>query len=222
MCYSPEADLMAGLVIGVLGVDALRHVDRRRDLPIAALPVVLAVHQTIEAAAWWGLEGDVPPILGSLAITAYLLIALVVLPVMVPYAVMRTEPDRRVRTTMAVFVGLGLLVSSVVLFGLMTNPYDAAIGGRFINYETTVPGGGLITALYAVAVCTPFLLSSHRRLVVFGMINIPVVIILALFLSTGLISLWCVWAAVGSVVIVRHLREPAASRFETPSGVTTA
>jgi multisubunit Na+/H+ antiporter MnhB subunit len=94
---------------------------------------------------------------------------------------------------------------------LATNPHSATIGGRFIAYETTTPGGGLTAGLYGVAVCVPFLMSSHRRLVIFGMANIPVLVLLSVLLSTGLISLWCIWAAVWSVVIARHLRDSSAA-----------
>ena len=77
MCYSPEADLMAGLVVGAIGIDALRHVKRREELALAALPLVLATHQAIEAFAWWGLEGKVSPTAGSAAVTVYLAVGLV-------------------------------------------------------------------------------------------------------------------------------------------------
>ena len=42
MCYSPEADVVAGLMVGAIGIDAVRHVDDRRYLPLAAVPLVLA------------------------------------------------------------------------------------------------------------------------------------------------------------------------------------
>ena len=213
---------MAGLVVGAIGIDALRHVKRREELALAALPLVLATHQAIEAFAWWGLEGKVSPTAGSAAVTVYLVIGLVALPALVPYAVMRTEPVESVRRTMAGFVVLGAIVATVVLSGLITNPYGAEVGGRFIDYSTTIAGGGLTTGAYAVAVCAPFLLSSHRRLVIFGAVNIPVVALLAMLLSTGLISLWCVWAAIASVVIARHVRDSSPDRQQLPSRTTSA
>jgi len=54
VCYSPEADLIAGLVVGAFGVDALRHADDRGEMALAAVPLVLAAHQLIEAVAWLG------------------------------------------------------------------------------------------------------------------------------------------------------------------------
>jgi hypothetical protein len=220
MCYSPEADLVAGLVVGAAGVDALRHVDDRRDLALAAVPLVLAAHQLIEAVGWWGLQDRVPEMAGTLAIGAYLVIAMGVVPALVPYAVMRTERDPTRRRGMIPLVVLGAVVSVVLLFALASGPYGASIGGRYIAYETTLPWSGAIAVSYVVAVCAPLLLSTHRRLVLFGVINIPIVIGLATLLSAGFISLWCVWAAVSSIVITRHIREQSAMTYGERSAAT--
>ena len=57
MCFSVEADVAIGLAVGVVGVDALRHVTRPQQWPLAALPIVFAAHQLNEAFVWWGLDG---------------------------------------------------------------------------------------------------------------------------------------------------------------------
>lgn len=220
MCYSPEADLVAGLVVGAAGVDALRHVDDRRDLALAAVPLVLAAHQLIEAVGWWGLQDRVPELAGTLAIGAYLVIAMGVVPALVPYAVMRTERDPTRRRRMIPLAVLGAVVSVVLLFALASGPYGASIGGRYIAYETTLSWSGAIAVSYVVAVCAPLLLSTHRRLVLFGVINIPIVIGLATLLSAGFISLWCVWAAVSSIVITRHIREQSAMTYSERAAAT--
>ena len=220
MCYSPEADLVAGVVVGAAGIDALRHVDDRRDLALAAVPLFLAAHQLIEAVGWWGLQDRVPEMAGTLAIGAYLVIAMGVVPALVPYAVMRTERDPTRRRLMVPLVALGACVSMVLLFALSSGPYGATIGGRYIAYETTLPLTGAVGAGYVIAVCAPLLLSTHRRLVLFGVINIPVVLGLTALLSAGFISLWCVWAAVSSIVVTRHIREQSSKSYSDRSAAT--
>ncbi len=212
MCYSPEADLVAGLVVGAVGIDALYHADDRRRKTLAAIPLLLAAHQLMEAVAWWGLEGQGSRAAGDVAVSVFLLIALVVVPSVVPFAVMRSEPNLRRRRRMVPFVVLGIAVAAVRLMGMATNPYGAAIGGRYIAYETVILGGGLTVALYGLAVCVPFLMSSQRRLVIFGLANVAALMVLSALLTSGLISLWCVWADVSSVVIALHIREISATR----------
>jgi hypothetical protein len=206
MCYSPEADVIAGLVVGAVGIDAVRHVDDRRYLPLAAVPLVLAAHQVIEAVAWWGLRGDVAIEVRDVAISLYLVIALGVVPVLVPFAAMWCEPNSRRRRLMEPFVALGLCVGFVLVAGLATGPYGASIGGRFIAYDITVPAGGVLALCYAVAVCIPLMASSHTRLRILGWLNVPAFALLSLLLAEGLISLWCIWAAVTSVVVAADLR----------------
>ena len=221
MCYSPEADLMAGLVVGAVGMAALRHADRPRDRALAAVPLVFAGHQLIEAFAWWGLEGSVSPEVGHVAVTVFLVVALGVVPVLIPYAVWRTEPVHGRQARMFPFVLLGVGVSAVLLFGMIANPHGAVIGGRYIAYQTTTPGGGVTAGLYGLSVCAPLLMSSHRSLFVFGVANVGAVIALSSLLSVGLISLWCIWAAVWSLVISRHLRESSAAPARYTSRVIT-
>jgi len=219
MCYSPEADLVAGVVVGAIGIDALRHVDDKRDRALASVPLVLAAHQLIEAVGWWGLQDRVPEAAGTLAIAAYLVIAMGVVPGLVPYAVLRTERSPTRQRLMVPFVALGVAVCAVLLFALSTGPYGASIGGRYIAYETTLPWSGAIAVAYVIAVCTPLLLSSHQRLVMFGVINVVIVIGLATLLANGFISLWCVWAAISSVVVTGHIREQSAARYTEGTAV---
>ncbi len=65
MCFSPEADFTAAAVVGVVGVATLRLVREPRDLLIAALPLLFALHQFVEGFVWLGLQGDVSSGLGD-------------------------------------------------------------------------------------------------------------------------------------------------------------
>ncbi|MFE2252060.1 DUF6629 family protein, partial [Streptomyces lavendulae] len=78
MCWSTAADLMAGTVVAAVGVVCVARVRRARDLPVAALPLLLGAHQLIEAAVRDAGGGCGP------ATTAWAVIALPVLPVWVP------------------------------------------------------------------------------------------------------------------------------------------
>ncbi|HZJ48887.1 MAG TPA: DUF6629 family protein [Acidimicrobiia bacterium] len=212
MCFSPEADIVAGLLIAAVGVDALRHVDHRRDLAIASVPLVLAAHQLIEAVAWWGLDGRTQDPATRVAITTYLVIALGVIPILIPWAVMRTEQDPTRRAMMKPFVLLGIGVAVVLVTSLIASPYGATIADLYIDYEVDVIGGGITAGAYALPVCVPLLMSSSRRLVIFGVLNVLAASVLSALLVMGVISLWCVWSAASSVVIAWYLRGPSVAR----------
>jgi hypothetical protein len=209
LCFSPEVDVAAGIVVGILGIDALRHTTDRRYFGLALIPVVLGVHQMIEAVAWWGLQGKVDAATGESAITLYLVLAFVLVPLLVPVAIIGVEPDVTRRRWMVPSLVAGCVAASVLALALAEGPVRAAIGGRYIAYSVQVEQGGLVVLLYVVATCVPLLLSSHRRMVIFGAANIVVVAGLSWLQATALISLWCAWAAIGSIVIAAYVRSAA-------------
>lgn len=209
MCLSAEVDLVAGLVIGAAGVDAVYHAENRKELAVAALPVVLGAHQLIEAVAWWGLQGRVSEMVGEVAVWVYLLLAFGLLPVYVPAAMALLEPDRDRRRAMLHLTVLGAAVSLVLVATMIQGPVEAAIGGRYIAYTIGLSQVGLVIGGYALATCGSLLLSSHQVIVRFGQFNVVAVAILTWLNTTGFASLWCAWAAVASLGIAFGLRSGA-------------
>ena len=205
MCFSPQADLVTGVAVGVVGVDALRHVSNRRELPLASLPMLFAAHQLIETFVWWGLDGHVAWSVARVAIYAYLVIAFV-LPVVVPLCVLAVEPSPRHREVMTLCVGLGAGVAAVLLVGLAQGPVGAHDAGHRIAYEIGGSPGVVLEVLYVVATCGALLASSSRAIRVFGVANLVAVTVLAVLTTGNIASVWCAWAAISSVAIAWHLR----------------
>jgi len=172
---------------------------------VAALPLVFGVHQLIEALTWWGLDARIPGSVGRAATWAYLVIAFL-LPLLVPVAIVLIEPDSRRRRVVVPLAALGAAVSVILLLELFSGPVTAEIDGLYVAYDVSLDYGGQITALYVIATCGPLLASTSTRLVVFGILNLAAVAVLAWLMATGVISLWCAWAAVTSIVILIHLR----------------
>lgn len=208
MCFSVEADLALGVAVGVVGVDALRHVSRPAQVPLAALPLVFAAHQLNEAFVWWGLEGTLSATAARVAAWLYLLVAFS-FPVLVPLAVALVEPDRARRRVMRAFGAVGAVVSAVLVAALVSGGPNASIQDLHISYSVDVRYGSQLAAVYVLATCGGLLASSDRRIVLFGVCNLVAVTVLGWFLMSGVISLWCAWAAVLSVLIAGYLRGPA-------------
>jgi hypothetical protein len=221
MCFSPEMDIAAGVVVGSVGLAALRHVDRPQDLPLASLPVLFGAHQLTEAFVWWGLRDEVSASTGHAALWLYMLFAFVVLPMLAPVAVLLVEPDARRRRVMGGGAVVGALVASVYLAALLQGPIGATINGHTLVYDTGVPYGGPLAAVYVVATLAALVSSSHRQIAMFGAANVVVVPILVLLSTRAFTSLWCLWAAVASVVIADHLGRGASAGQEPPEGTRT-
>lgn len=218
MCFSPEVDLVAGLVIGAAGIDAMRHTDDKREMGVAALPVLLGAHQLVEAVAWWGLRGRVAASAGDVAVWVYLLFAFGVLPAYVPAVIARLEPDPVRARAMRHLALIGAAVSLVLVAAMVRGPVEASIGGRYIAYEITLSHGGLIVAAYVAATCGALLASSYRIVVRFGMFNLVAVGVLFWLNTTGFASLWCAWAAMASLGIAIRIRSGSLAAEPERSG----
>jgi hypothetical protein len=195
------------LVICAIGVDAVRHIHQRRDfLALAWIPVLLGVHQFIEALVWLWLQGHVPRGIGHVALWAYLLIAFVVLPVFVPLSVIALEPTRRRKRMMLPFASLGAAVAAVLLIAMVRGPVGVRLAPHHLAYSLRLPDGLWIVALYVVAVCGPLLVSGYRNVALFGIVNLVAVVVIARLTVSGFASVWCGWAAISSAAITLHCR----------------
>lgn len=212
MCFSATADVVGGVVIGAIGIDVLRHVaGRRRYVPLAALPLLFAAHQLVEAFVWWGLQGHVPAALGHVAAWAYLVFAFVVLPVLVPVAILVLEPRGWRRLSMVPFAVLGATVAGLLLAAMIRGPVTATLGRHYIAYSTDLGAGRFVVMLYVIATCGALVLSGIRDVARFGVVNLAAVALLAGLTIDGFASLWCAWAAVASAAFAIHLRFASSS-----------
>ena len=94
MCFSAEADFVSGAIIGAIGVATLSQVESPRQVPLAALPLAFALHQVTEGFVWHDLDGGSTHTSGP-AVYVYLLFAWVLIPVVVPLAILLLEPNGR-------------------------------------------------------------------------------------------------------------------------------
>lgn len=220
MCFSAEADFISGVVIGGVGLAALHEVQDRRELPLAALPLTFAAHQATQGFVWLGLNGHVNAATQSLALHVYLLIAWVVLPILGPIAMLLVEPDNVRRRCMTVLAAVGAIVGLWLLGPLVFGSVSAQDAGHTIQYSGAGAHADVVTVFYVIATCGSFLLSSLRRVRIFGVANLAGVGIVAYVNANALTSVWCTWAALVSVLIYAELRTrerpvPAPSRSQS-------
>jgi hypothetical protein len=205
MCFSPEADLTTGVIVAVVGIDTLRHVKRPSQVVLGALPMLFALHQVDESFVWWGLRGQLSFGVTHAAIYIFLAFAFA-LPFLVPLAMFRNETVRWRRWAMGALLVVGAVTTSLLLTSIVGHPVGATIDGSHIAYTADVTYAAPLTTLYVVATCGSLLAASDRLLAAFGMANLAVVGVITWLTFTGLTSLWCAWAALGSVAIAVYLR----------------
>ncbi|MFJ6793371.1 DUF6629 family protein [Streptomyces sp. NPDC091268] len=209
MCWSAAADMTAGTVITAVGVVCVLRVRRARDLPIAALPLLLGAHQWVEAAVWRSGGGCGP------ATTAWAVIALPLLPVWVPLGVLlATAPPMsafRHRRRLGAPAAVGLTTGAYLSYCLATRPARAEIRGHILGYGVNIPWMPLVLAGYLFATLGALLISGDRRLRTLGVVLAAGALACSAMWRLEFASTWCAFAAVASLLVpgwVRR-REPA-------------
>lgn len=209
MCWSPNADLFAGGVVAALGVAAFGRTafaGRRRDLALAALPLVLGAHQLIESAVWSGWQdGRV----SGAAVTAWAVIAFPLLPAYVPLAVaLAAGRGRRLR--FVPFAAVGLAVSAVLAYAVASGPVTAEAVGHTMRYGVhALPVGWLVIAGYLFGTLGALLVSNQPDIRPLGTVGTIGAVVCGALWRFAFASTWCALAAVASLVVVRWAWRPA-------------
>jgi hypothetical protein len=205
MCFSARADFTAAAVLAPVAMLALRNVRHRRELVLGALPALFALHQFVEGFVWLGLQGDASQGVLDAATWSYLVFAQPVLPLLVPVGMLLAEPDPARRRRLWWLVALGAAVAVRMAVNLATVPLTASLSDHVVLYHADT-GFGIPTAVaYIVATCAPALLSSFRHLRWFGLANVVGLAGAAVIREEAVTSVWCLYAAFASVLLLLHL-----------------
>ena len=203
MCWSATADLVAGAAITSVGVACVARTRRARDLPLAALPLLLGAHQLVEARVWHTGGGT------GAATLAWAVIALPVLALWVPLGVWCASA-RRARRRVTATVLVWTVTAGFLAYGLATRPVRAEIRGHTMAYVIGLPQAQLLVAAYLVATVGALLLSGDPRLTLLGVLAAAGALVCWLLWRLEFVSTWCALAAVCSVVLYGWVgRRPA-------------
>jgi hypothetical protein len=205
MCWSAKADLVAGAAVAAVGVACLARTRRGRDVPLAALPLLLGAHQMIESAVWASGGGTTPVAL------AWAVIALPLLAVWVPVGVLCAAPPRARRRLTPLFV-VGAATAAALAHALATGPVTAEIRGHTLGYVLDLSHSRLLVVGYLVATVGSLLLSGDRGLLWLGILLGIGALVCWWLWRLEFVSTWCAVAALCSVALfgwVGGRREPA-------------
>lgn len=206
MCFSATASFAASAVIGVIGVATLRHVREPRAVLFAAIPLLFAVHQFSEGMVWLALDGRLGPLALERTALLFTIYAQGVLPFLMPLAVALMEPPGWRRGAIIALTCAGAVAAAWDVTGLITLPNRTFIAHHSIAYRNEMTGNLPISLLYIVATCGALMLSSHRVVRWYGVLNVIALSITQLVKEYAFASVWCFYAAVMSVIIYAQFR----------------
>ena len=206
MCFSATASFSAGallLGIGTLTLRSARATRQPRALLFATIPILFAIQQLIEGVIWLTFTDELPGLNAAMT-HAYSFFSHVLWPVVVPLAVVLMEPNGWRRRTLIAFVAAGAAVGAYLLYVLMAYPVVSRPTGQHIEYVSPHFFAAVTMTLYLLSTAISPLLSTHRRVVVFGALALLSFGAAYAFYATWFISVWCFFAALLSAVVYLH------------------
>ncbi len=212
MCFSAAANFVGSGVLGALGAVTLTKVKHRRELLFAALPTLFAIHQFIEGFVWLGLDGRLSPIVTHDMGAAYMLYAQGLLPFLLPLSVLLFEPNGRSRTRMVPFLVIGGATGLYILWALAAYPTEIYIRHNSIVYTNQATSHMIIAILYVVATCGSLFFSQVRAMVIFGIVNLAILLVVDAVKQYAFTSVWCAYAAVASLIVLVYFWKSSGHR----------
>ena len=208
MCFSAEASFAASGVLAASSVAIARIPKEKSSVPLSLFPAIFATHQFIEGVLWLNQDGVLPDTYRSAAVYAYVAIAYVLWPVFVPFAVYLIETSRRRRLIMLLCQVVGLGVGISLLTGNLGTLVEVSADCCSLSYSVNAPD--MLIVPYLLAVSVPFLVSSQRGMVLFGLVLMASCAVAAVSSSAATFpSVWCFFAAVLSAGLYLHFHVEA-------------
>ncbi len=212
MCFSATASFVTASVTAIAGIATATQATGPKEVPLASIPLVFAAQQATEGALWLTFQHSLPEAAAPPLANAFIVFALIVWPLLVPLASGLVEPKSGRAAAIAVMFLGGAIVAGYSTYDVMHHPYAAYIVGRSLCYINNSPYPSGLFLAYAAATCGPLIASSHPALRWFGVIIALGLVASLLFFFVNFLSVWCFFAAAGSIVICAYFFGPAAMR----------
>ncbi len=204
MCFSATASFGASALLSIIGVATLKQSKTTPQKFLACIPLIFAVQQFAEGFVWLSLTNPEYKYLHHIAMYAFLVFAEVVWPVYVPLAVLINEKKKGRKKILAAFLMVGMLTGGYLFFCLFYYPSEAIALKDHIRYQQGFPWadvrwGGIF---YFIPTVISSFVVSIKQMRLFGIIMTVSCIFTRIFYSDYIVSIWCFFAAILSVVLL--------------------
>lgn len=207
MCFSAIASFSAGTVLTTAGIITTQKVQSKSQLAFAAIPLLFGIQQLSEGFVWLSLTHQQYAHWQQAATHAFLFFAHALWPVWVPFAALLFETKQPQKTIIFGFFILGLLLSLGEIYCLSAYHVESRIYGKHIEYLITYPRPFVAVSeiVYGVVTLIPCFVSSFKKMRWFAIVLATSLVLTGIFYQAWLISVWCFFAALLSVIIYRIL-----------------
>jgi hypothetical protein len=203
MCFSATASFIGGAVISAIGVATIRKNKEPSQRLFAAIPLLFGIQQVSEGFVWLTLQTPGHDMVLKVSAYIFITMAVVVWPTLLPLSLLLMERSKKRRGALYAFLFMGIIVSLSYLTGMLLYKISAGINSYHILYLIEYPHqiGKAALFSYLIATLPPLFISSRPRVYLLGIIIVLSYIVTYVFYREFLISVWCIFAALASIII---------------------
>ena len=209
MCISAPVSFVASAVLFGAGVYALKQVKEKRQYVFASLPLLFSVQQFSEGIIWLSSDYNFFASWQQPFIYVFLSFAEVIWPAAVPISIMLLEKQSLRKNLLISLSSLGLMFSVYIVHCLINYEFGIELRRNHIFYTQSFPDTfkTICGVVYVVNCALSPFLSSHKPIRLLGLVVFASFLVTECLFSDVLISVWCLFAALGSLTIVWTLKQ---------------
>ena len=223
MCFSQKASF--GAAAALVGIGALAFSKSRTGAQrtVALMPLIFAAQQCTEGVVWMSLLHPEYAYLKRLSMYVFLFFAEMVWPVFIPFIAWRAEGEPGRKKLIGGFVGAGIILMLMLLYGMGAYPTDVRLTDGHLMYVVQYPlvNTWYYGLIYFLPTIVGPLLSRHRLIRLLGVMLLFSYTVSRVFYNHYVISIWCYFAAVISIIGLAIIRELGEDRQKTTAYLVT-
>ncbi|GAB2806500.1 DUF6629 family protein [Ferruginibacter profundus] len=213
MCFSATASFGAGTALCVVGLLSLKKVRHYKQIPFASIPLLFSIQQFSEGFVWLSLTNSSYRQWIDYSSHVFLIFAQVVWPVWVPLSIILIEKNAARKKILSAIMWMGIGTGGYLAYCLLHYTVKAEINSFHIDYSLSFPMAlsWISGVFYFIPTVFPAFISSVKRMPLLGWLITISYFFTKIFYSGYLISVWCFFAAVISIVILYILTKQQVS-----------
>lgn len=202
MCFSAGASFAVGASLLGPGVYAIKRTKSRGMLAFACTPIVFSFHQIAEGFLWLSLKNPDFASWYTPALYGYSFISQPIWPIWVPLIMWLMETDVRRKKILYYFLLLGVAAGLYMFYCLVNYDIKAVAENGHIRYYRDFPYLNIMRPVNFITIAvTPFF-STLRYTKLLASAMLGSLILTYLFFTNYLISVWCFFAAILSLLVI--------------------
>jgi hypothetical protein len=203
MCFSAGASFTGGVIISAIGVLTVRKVHNPSQIVFACIPLFFGFQQLTEGVLWLTIPFPEYAILQRVACLIFLITALVIWPMMIPFSVFHMEKSARRKKFLTGLLVLGGFLAVYYIYCLSVFNVHPIIKGFHVQYDNDFPKSiaNIAFLFYLCVTIIPLFVSSIKRTHTMAILMTLSCLVTAIFFTQYLTSVWCFFAALISGVV---------------------